>query len=37
MVRMNVYVYTEELEKLRDFYEVAFGVKTQDQDNNDLW
>ena len=30
MTRITVYVYTEELEKLLDFYEAAFGVKPQD-------
>ena len=30
MARMTVYVYTQELEKLRDFYEAALGVKPQD-------
>lgn len=30
MVRINVYVYTEEMEKLQKFYEVALGVKPQD-------
>jgi len=27
---MNVYVYTEEMEKLQSFYEAALGVKPQD-------
>ena len=30
MARMTVYVYTQELEKLRDFYEAALGVKPTD-------
>ncbi len=30
MTRLTVYVYTEELEKLLDFYEAALGVKPQD-------
>ena len=30
MTRMTVYVYTEDLEKLLDFYEAALGVKPRD-------
>lgn len=30
MASMTVYVYTQELEKLRNFYEVALGVKPYD-------
>ncbi len=30
MASMTVYVYTQELEKLRDFYEAALGVKSHD-------
>ncbi len=30
MVSMTVYVYTQELGKLRDFYEAALGVKPND-------
>ncbi len=30
MASMTVYVYTQELEKLRDFYQAALGVKPRD-------
>ena len=30
MPRITVYVYTQELEKMQDFYEAALGVKPQD-------
>ena len=30
MASMTVYVYTQELEKLRDFYQAALGVKPHD-------
>ena len=37
MTRLVVYVYTEELEKLRAFYEAALGVKPQHDENDDVW